>query len=110
MRKSYLSLALLFSAMMILSSCATYRNDRCYMAEVQYIAMRELFEETGSYQRVGQAMKDAAWAHCEINQFRYRLRKELGLDDSQYDVLFVMEEPNRNQLDFNPGRVENAVQ
>lgn len=74
------------------------------------MAMKAIFEQTASYQRAAQAMKDEGWAHCEINQFRYRLRKDLNLLDAQYDTIFRDSEPPRDELDFNPGRVERAVQ
>lgn len=91
-------------------SCARYRRDRCYLAETRYMIAKDLFEQTGSYQRVAQAMDDEGWAHCEINQFRYRLRKDLKMDGEEYDALFATYEPNRESIDFNPGRVERAVQ
>jgi hypothetical protein len=89
--------------------CATVRRDRCYLAETRFIAMKSIFKQTGSYQRVAQAMNDEGWAHCEINQFRYRLRKDLALEESQFDELFETAEPNREMLDFNPGRVEGGI-
>lgn len=73
------------------------------------MSMKALFEQTGSYQRVAQTLNDEGWAHCEINQFRYRLRKDLGLEDPEFDDLFVVAEPPRGALDFNPGRVEGGV-
>lgn len=92
------------------SSCAIVRRDRCYLAETRYLAMRAIFESTGSYQRVAQAMDDEQWSHCEINTFRYRLRKDLMMDSKEYDILFQEYEPSRQRLDVNPGRVERAVQ
>ncbi|MCC6546469.1 hypothetical protein IT570_04810 [Candidatus Sumerlaeota bacterium] len=90
-----------------LSSCARVKRDRCYLEETRYMEMRAIFEQTSSYQRVAQAMKDEGWAHCEVNQFRYRLRKDLLLDEPEFDALFASEEPPRSELDFNPGRVEH---
>lgn len=91
------------------SSCARYRRDRCYLAETRYMAMKALYEQTGSYQRVAQTLQDEQWAHCEVNQFRYRLRKDLGLEGAEFDDLFASAEPSRRSLDFNPGRVEGGV-
>ncbi len=104
--------AALFLAALVagVSSCATFRRDRCYLAETRYMLMKSLFEQTGSYQRAAQAMNDEGWAHCEINQFRYRLRKDLLIDGPEYDALFPEYEPARAELDFNPGRVERAVE
>lgn len=92
------------------TGCATIRRDRCYLAETRYLVMRALFESTGSYQRVAQAMQDEGWSHCEVNTFRYRLRKDLQMDGPDFDALFVEVEPVRSSLDFNPGRVENAAE
>lgn len=92
-----------------LTSCASIRRDRCYLSETRYLQMKQVFETTGSYQRAAQAMNNWGWAHCEINQFRYRLRKDLELDAPEYDFLFDGNyEPSRNDLDFNPGRVEKV--
>lgn len=97
------------TAISLLAGCAALKRDRCYLAETRYMAMRAIFEETGSYQRAAQAMDDAQWSHCEVNTFRYRLRKDLGLADREYDPLFVEREPSRKGLGYNPGRVEKAV-
>lgn len=93
-----------------LTSCAIIQRDRCYLPETRYMAMKAIFTSTGSYQRVAQAMEDEGWARCEINTFRYRLRKDLGMDDPEYDILFRERTVDRKDLDFEPGRVENAVQ
>jgi hypothetical protein len=68
--------------------------------------MRAIFEETGSYQRVVQAMADEGWHRCEINTFRYQLRKDLELEGPEYDELFVELEPYKGEIDFHPGWVE----
>lgn len=90
------------------SGCASVKRDRCYLPELRYRAMNVIFEQTGSYQRVAQAMKDEGWAHCEINTFRYRLRKDLDLVGAEYDDLFAEMEPPRKLLEYNPGRVEKT--
>jgi hypothetical protein len=46
--------------------CASKNPDRCYLTGTRYVAMRTIFEQTGSYQRVAQAMKDEGWAECEV--------------------------------------------
>ena len=107
--RSSLFLGVILLLAIAVASCAAFRRDRCYLAETRYMAMKSLFEQTGSYQRVAQALNDEDWAHCEINQFRYRLRKDLGLEGPEYDELFVEAEPPRGALDFNPGRVEGGV-
>ncbi len=103
-------LPLLMTVAVLGTSCATIRRDRCFIAEQRYMAMRAIFEETGSYQRVAQAMNDEGWAHCEINQFRYRLRKDLGIEGEEYDELFVTYEPDHKTIDYNPGVVEGAIE
>lgn len=97
---------LLVVGMLTGTGCATVRRDRCYLAETRYLAIKAIFEQTGSYQRAAQAMNDEGWSHCEINQFRYRLRKDLEMDDEEFREVFGASEPNREYLDFNPGRVE----
>lgn len=103
-------LLLLVLLPVLTASCAILRRDRCYLAETRYIAMRNVFEQTGSYQRVAQAMDDEQWATCEINQFRYRLRKDLGMAQPEYDRLFFELEPAEPATEFEPGRVEKAIQ
>jgi hypothetical protein len=104
-----INLAAMLAILALGSGCATIRRDRCYLAETRYMAIRAIFEQTGSFQRAAQAMNDEGWAHCEINQFRYRLRKDLGLDEPEFQELFLGAEPNRKYLDFNPGRVEEPA-
>ncbi|MCC7392971.1 hypothetical protein IT571_11515 [Candidatus Sumerlaeota bacterium] len=100
-------LAVSLTIILVASSCARFKRDRCYVEETRYMEMKAIFEQTGSYQRMAQAMKDQGWAHCEINQARYRLRKDLELDDAEAEVIFNEQEPSRSGLDFNPGRVEH---
>lgn len=90
---------------LLTSSCSWISRDRCYVEETRYMAMKAIFEQTGSYQRAAQAMKDDGWAHCEVNTFRYRLRKDLGLEGPEFDELYPALEPARGELDFNPGQV-----
>lgn len=101
-----LSLIILASFLTLGSSCSYIQNNRCFLAETRYMAMRDVFEGTGSYQRTIQEMNEAGWARCEINQFRYRLRKELGLDSDQYDNLFLLTDPDPKNLDDYPGVVK----
>ena len=107
LRSLFASLVLLAVAAAA-SSCATVRRDRCYLGETRYLGMKAIFEQTGSYQRVAQAMKDEQWADCEINSFRYRLRNDLGLNGKDFDALVTEIEPDAKKLDFNPGRVERV--
>jgi len=88
------------------AGCATKTPDRCYLTGTRYVAMRTIFEQTGSYQRAAQAMKDEGWAQCEINAFRYRLRKDLNLETEEFRQLLDTAEPPAGTLDFNPGSVE----
>jgi hypothetical protein len=107
MRRCFL-LSCLLLTMLTLASCATIRRDRCYLAETRYMRMRAIFQQTNSFQRVAQAMEDEQWARCEVNSFRYRLRKDLGLEDEQFNALMADLEPAHEQLDFYPGTVERV--
>lgn len=102
------ALFLLLIAILFASACASVKRDRCFLPETEYLRMRTIFDTTGSYQRVAQAMEDDQWSHCEVNSFRYRLRKDLGLEAPEYDDLFVQYEPSRQGIDYNPGRVERV--
>ena len=91
------------------SSCASVKRDRCYLAETRYMTIKQVFEQTGSYQRAAQAMEDSGWSHCEKNSFRLRLREDFDMNDKQFDAVFAEMEPERRKLDFNPGRVEKVT-
>jgi hypothetical protein len=80
------------------TGCATTR-DRCYIEDARFDQMRALFEQTGSIQRVRDAMKDEQWAACERNEFEYRLRKELLLNEEDFAHVPPGKEP---QFDRNP--------
>lgn len=75
------------------AGCAWRRTEKCYLPMSRYYAMRGLFQETGSMQRVEQAMKEEKWATCERNQFRYMLAKDLGLEELQLELLDAPAEP-----------------
>ncbi len=72
-------------------SCA--RADKCHVEEPRYQRMRLLFERTGSFQRVADAMKDEKWPRCERNEFAYRLRKDLFLNPEDFEYVPVGKEP-----------------
>ena len=76
--------ALLFLAS-LLASCAAHgldpATDRCYLSLARYEPLRDLYEETGSWQVVEQVMDEEKWAPCERNQMRYWLAKSLYLDE-----------------------------
>lgn len=72
-------------------SCA--RTDKCYIEEPRYQRMRLLFERTGSFQRVADAMKDEKWPGCERREFAYRLRKDLFLNPEDFEHVPVGKEP-----------------
>lgn len=90
--------------------CASWKRDRCYLAETRYMLMRDLFIETNSYQQVAQSMKADQWSRCEVNTFRYRLRKDLELEGEEFKQLTAELEPNRSEIEFHPGRVERTVE
>ena len=68
------------------TACSWYSTNRCYLPIGRYRAMKQLYLETGSYQRVEQAMEDLEWSGCERRQFRDQLAKDLYLDDLSEDV------------------------
>lgn len=105
MIRPLLQLTVLACAVSLAGGCALWRRDRCYLHQWRYDSMKAVFEETGSYQRVAQAMADEGWARCEVNTFRYSLRKDLGLEGPEYDELFETEEPEPRSLDFHPGYI-----
>ena len=73
---------LLFSvAGVLLVGCVTAPNDRCFIFDTRYHEARRAFERTGSVSLVRQALEDAHWPECEINEAIYRIEKEFGLND-----------------------------
>ena len=58
------------------AGCSIYRNDRCYVDDTRYGAMRQVFMQTGSVELVRQQMEDLQWARCEKNEVLYRISKE----------------------------------
>lgn len=91
---------------LFMAGCATIRRDQCFIHQYRYEAMKSLFLQTGSYQRVAQAMADEGWARCEVNSFRLMLRKDLGLEGEEYQALFRDLEPGDGELDYHPGFVQ----
>lgn len=79
------ALLALGAAALMAGGCA--RADRCYVDDLRYQRMRTLFEQTGSYQRVADAMRDESWALCEQNQFRYQLTQDLFLKPEDLAVV-----------------------
>lgn len=70
-----IGLAVLIAALM-LSACALYRNDKCFLSDEQYGVARELFVQTGSIDLVQQRLTALQWLTCERNEAVYRLQKE----------------------------------
>lgn len=99
MHRTLSSTLALLAAVALLSSCFSLRSGRCYLAETRYLAIKQIFIETGSYQRAVQAMRDDQWSDCEIDQFRYRMRKELGLEGPDFQRLQNGEALRKEQLD-----------
>lgn len=84
--KLSLAAAVLLLGGAALTGCANTQTDRCYLSMDKYRPIRALFLETGSMQRVEEAMAEAQWAACERNQLRYLLAKDLYLDDLQEEL------------------------
>ncbi|MDX2177644.1 MAG: hypothetical protein SF028_14365 [Candidatus Sumerlaeia bacterium] len=82
---------LLAAATMLPAGCA--RRDRCYVEQYRYAQMRDLFEQTGSLQRVLDAMADDEWPQCERNEVVDRLRKDLFLSPEDLEQVPPGTEP-----------------
>ena len=85
------AILLLFSTFAVFSGCA--RQDRCFIDDPRYARMKTLFVQTGSYQRCIDAMNDEQWPRCERNEFSYRLRKDLFLNEEDFVLVPVGKEP-----------------
>ncbi len=72
---------LILVATLALGGCAFMTGGRCYIDDARYFRMKELFLQTNSLQQVEQSMQDEGWSVCERNEFRYRLNKDLDLED-----------------------------
>ncbi len=72
---------LLAATILTTVGCAWKATDKCYLPMNRYQGMKTLFEETGSMQRVEQAMEDEQWTNCERRQCRYLLAKDLELEE-----------------------------
>lgn len=68
------------------TGCVNKARDRCYLDMPRYRAMKEVFVETGSMQRVEQIMEEEQWRTCERNQFRYMLTRDLYLEDLEEEL------------------------
>ena len=79
----------------ILGSAGCARRDRCYVEQYRYAQMRDLFEQTGSLQRVLDAMADDDWPQCERNEVVDRLRKDLFLAPEDFELVPPGSEPAR---------------
>jgi len=78
LRRSVLSLGLCLAALATLTptSCALYREDRCFAEDYEYESAREIFAETGSMDLVRRRMEEIGWRRCLQNEITYRLTKE----------------------------------
>jgi len=85
------AILLLSSTLSVFTGCA--RQDKCFIDDTRYTRMRTLFEKTGSYQRCIDAMNDEQWPRCERNEFAYRLRKDLFLNEEDFVHVPVGKEP-----------------
>ena len=72
---------LLLGTLLLATSCAWRKNDRCYLSMDRYREVKAVYQETGSMQRAEQKMEEEQWSTCERNQLRYLLRKDLHLDE-----------------------------
>lgn len=60
----------------LLISCTTFREDRCYLEDPDYEFARALFLRTGSVDITHRYLESNEWMRCQINEAIYRLSKE----------------------------------
>lgn len=82
LRHSAAAAALCVALVTSLTSCALYRNDKCYVEDQDYRLAKELFIESGSLDAVRKQMELMEWSTCEKNEVVYRLSKEFEVPDS----------------------------
>ena len=70
------------------TGCVNKSRDRCYLDMPRYRAMKDIFVETGSMQRIEQLMEEEQWRTCEKNQFRYMLTRDLYLEDLEQELIY----------------------
>lgn len=58
------------------AGCALYRNDKCYVEDIDYALAKGIFVESGSLDVVARQMDFLEWKRCEKNEVLYRLQKE----------------------------------
>lgn len=87
-----LSLLALALSAALAAGCVT--TDRCYLHVSRYERMSSLFAQTGSLQRVIDAMEDDEWANCERNEVLYRLRKDYFLSEEDLALIPPGREPD----------------
>lgn len=63
-----------------LSSCALYRNDRCYLTDPEYVAAKKYYDKSNSLVLTEEYLQDRHWARCKVNEALYRLKKEYELE------------------------------
>jgi len=64
-----------------LAGCSLYRNDRQYIYDSEYEAIRKLYDKCGSVVIVEQILRDREWTRAQINEVRYRLAQDFSLDE-----------------------------
>jgi hypothetical protein len=86
-RRFSLLLALCALALVPLITSCGRGVDRCYIPMARYEPVKEIFEKTGSMQRVEEVMEQEKWAQCERNQLRYYLARDLKLEQHERELL-----------------------
>ena len=82
MRRRLTSLALVLALTVAASSCAVYRNDRCYIDPDRYEQARLLYDKVGSIKLTEETLRQSGWRRCEINEVAYRFEKELRVGET----------------------------
>jgi hypothetical protein len=71
---------LLLLALLPISACSLYREDRIYLTDQQYAFARKSYDSTGSLVLTEKALVDKRWQRGQINEARYRLTKQYRLE------------------------------
>ena len=66
---------LLLFIFLISFSCSWYQEERCWIDDARFLAVQQLYDQTGSLDVVIQTLNDKDWKQCEINEAVYRLKK-----------------------------------
>ena len=70
-------------ALLTASACALWRDDRIFLPPHRYDQAKMLYDQVGSIALVKEILDDAGWRRGEINEFEYRITKEIELLETE---------------------------